>query len=177
MYIDKVQINVSLCKDLGKIFEILCRDYCDAPICYFPPSLLRALTRWIVKSDRIFLVTAEVAGEYAGFFFGHAIGPKSIWKRFAFANAGHLFELLWVWMHIHIFPWLRIHILRKPKRVLNQENLTKLNNLGLPTLNRPFEWSTDDPQIGCIEQSFVVPEYRYVGLPQCLSTCFYQEMS
>jgi hypothetical protein len=177
MYIDNDQINVSLCKDTERIFEILRRDYFDAPICYFPRPLLRALARWIAKSDRLFLVIAEVAGEYAGFLFGHTMGSNSIWRRFAFANAWHLFELLWVWIRIHIFPWVRFHILRKPKKVLNQENLAKLNNLGLPTLKHPFEWSPDDPKIECVELSFVLPEYRGRELLQYLRICNYQEMS
>jgi GNAT superfamily N-acetyltransferase len=174
--IDNKQINVSLCRDPGRIVEILRRDYIDGPICYFPRSLLRALAQWIAKSDRMFLVTLDVDGDYAGFIFGHTMGHKTIWKRFAFNNPRHFFALLWVWIHMNILPWVRIHILRKTK-TMNQENLAKLNNLNLPTLNRPFSWHSDDPQIGFTELLFVVPEYRGLGLSNYLSKYLYQEMS
>ena len=174
--IDNKQINVSLCRDPTRIVEILHRDYFDEPICYFSRSLLRVFAQWISKSNRMFLVTLDVDGNYAGFIFGHTMGQKSIWKRFALANSRHFFALFLVWMHMNVFPWVRIHILKKTK-TLNKENLAKLNNLNLPTLNHPFSWSPDDPQVGCTEMSFVAPEFRGLGLSNYLSKYLYYEMS
>jgi GNAT superfamily N-acetyltransferase len=155
------------------------RDYFDRPVCYFSDGLLRALARWIAKSNQVFLVTAEVDGKYAGFIFGHTLHPNLIWRQFARANPWYFHEIFWVWLRMHFFPWVNVHMLKKrrPGGPGNPENMDKLQELNIQTLDRPFAWSPNDPHIGYTELSFVAETYRGLGLSQHLSTRLCQEMS
>jgi GNAT superfamily N-acetyltransferase len=170
-------IELKLCKDPVRIVEIFKQDYFDSPICYFPSPLLRALGKWISDSDQMFLVTAEVNGRYAGFTFGHILGPSSIWKKFARAHLWHFVGLLWVWLRIHLFSWVRSRIFRKRRRIENPENLRNLREMNLPRIDRPFAWSPDNPRIGCAELTIVGEKYRGLGLGPMLVNRLFKEMS
>ena len=175
--IENRQVDLKLLRDDKKILEIFKRDYFDAPICYFPDPLLKALAKWICKSDQLFLVIAEVDGKYAGFSFGHTLGANSIWKRFARAHFWHFPGLFLVWVRIHFLPWVRNCIFGKPRGMKNSENLDKLHKMNLPRLDRPFAWSPDDPKIGCAELTIILDEYRGLGLGPQLVNKLFKEIS
>src|SRR2546423_1771411 len=86
------------CRDPHAVEMILRRDYCDDPVRRSPAGVIRSLARgWFARSRDIYLYCAEINGRYAGFVFGHTLGP-SIWKRFALAHPYHLPALALVWL-------------------------------------------------------------------------------
>lgn len=171
-------VTVSRCRDGEKIAWILARDYFDEPVRSFPPSLKRAFARrWCARADGLYFMTAEVAGEYAGFVFAHAMGD-ALFKRFARAHPTYLPPLAWTLLK------MRTTGLLGRRRAAGQEaprpagpDEGALAVLALPSLPGPFAWSPADGRTGRIGLVFVSPDYRGRGLAARLLGAVAHEMA
>ncbi len=153
-----------LCRDPGLIETILTDDYFDAPVCYFPTALIRTAAQdWFCATPGIYLVTAEADGHYAGFVFGHTLGP-GLWRQFARRQVQrHFGALSWVWFQTQVWQplrgrfakWTRPAEIREPAPLWVED---------LPRLRRPFQWSPPRPGLGYVDLLFVRPAFRGRGL-------------
>jgi GNAT superfamily N-acetyltransferase len=170
-------VAVSRCRDGETIAAILARDYFDEPVRSFPAFLKRAFARrWCARADGLYFVTAEVAGEYAGFVFAHTMGD-ALFKRFARAHPAYLPPLAWTLLK------MRAGGLPARRRAAGAESsparpdAEALAALALPNLPGPFEWSPADGRTGRIGLVFVSPRQRGRGIAARLLEAVVREMA
>jgi GNAT superfamily N-acetyltransferase len=167
------EIRLYRCRDPLLIEMILREDYYDAPICYFPRSLIQAAARgWFAHSSEIEFVIAEVGGQYAGFAFGHNLGP-TFWKKFARAHAArHALGLAWVLLQIRGPSFLRkrrqsqIRLEITPR--ITDDVVRRLAAMKLERRDHTFSWSPESPEIGQIDLLLVREEFRGRGIASLL---------
>jgi GNAT superfamily N-acetyltransferase len=164
-------IHVCRCTDTELIAQILKRDYADEPVRSFPRTVVATLARtWCSHKVEVCVLVVEVAGVYAGFLFGHCLGPR-IWRRFAQEHPLLLPALARVWIGQRFK-----HILRRRSRPSGEGNPPAPVE-GLPESGRPFSWGSVEAKSGIVEFLYVRPEYRGRGLAEQLLSQFFREMS
>jgi GNAT superfamily N-acetyltransferase len=170
-------IQLRRCRNPALIEHLLSEHYFDAPICYFPRSLIRTLARgWFATSAEIYLITAEMQGQCAGFLFGHTLGP-GLWRRFAREQwRRHFFALLWVAVTMRVLRPLRKRLRPRCASPLAHGPAAQVRALDLPQLDHPFRWSPHRPDLGCTELIFVREEFRGHGLAPRLYRFLAEEM-
>jgi GNAT superfamily N-acetyltransferase len=156
--------------DAALIERTLRRDAFDAPIPYLTPGLLRVAVRSLLApSPDVYFVVAEVDGAYAGFVLAHTLGPR-FWRRFAREQlAAHPIAMARTVVSLKFRPLLAELRRLRPKSSTPTGGATPPSpTVGLPdgivTLDRPFGWSDPRPDIGQLDQFFVVPDYRGRGV-------------
>jgi RimJ/RimL family protein N-acetyltransferase len=153
------QVDVRRCLDQHVITTILRRDYFDDPIPHLSHGVIQTLAaKWIAAGSDVYLLTADVDGIYAGFVFGHTLGPR-FWRLFARKHPSHLTELLWVAFKMRYARKAG----RGSKPQLNGSSEDRLaSQIALPeisTLPEAFAWSSDS-RTGIIPLIFVHPDHR-----------------
>ncbi|HKP37099.1 MAG TPA: GNAT family N-acetyltransferase [Pyrinomonadaceae bacterium] len=170
------RVEVQRCLDHEVIAGILRRDYFDDPIPRLSQRLLGTLARrWIASRSQVYLLTAHVDGAYAGFVFGHTLGP-SFWRLFARTHPNHLPELLWT--------GLKMRFENKVKRgsgePLNGSRpvglASQVGALNVSTLPQPFAWAPAGSNTGIIPLVFVHENYRGRSVARHLLDQISQEM-
>jgi GNAT superfamily N-acetyltransferase len=170
-------IQLRRCRNPRLIERLLSEDYFDAPICYFPRSLIRTLARgWFAKSAEIYLITAEVQGQCAGFLFGHTLGP-GLWRQFAREHwRRHFLALLWVAVSVRVLRPLRNRLRRRRVSPSAASPAAQVRALNLPQLDHPFRWSPHRPGLGWTELVFVRERFRGHGVAPLLYRFLADEM-
>jgi GNAT superfamily N-acetyltransferase len=158
------RVEVQRCLDHEVIISILRRDYFDDPIPRLSHKLIQTLARrWIASRSQVYLLTAHVDGAYAGFVFGHTLGPR-FWRLFASKHPTHLPELL--------RTALKMRFESKGKRgsvnPLNgskpAELASQIAALEISTLPQGFAWAPAGSSTGIIPLIFVHQHYRGRGV-------------
>jgi predicted GNAT family acetyltransferase len=162
------RITVQRCLDARAAAKIIRQDYYDEPMPYLTNGIIQTLARdWITGKKEVYLLTVEVDGNYAGFVFGHRLGPR-FWRLVAQRHTRHLPALLWARVRLK----LGNRMARHPSPVIEQkvEDVdAQVAALSIPALERPFSWSAaNDYRTGIIPLVFVHPDYRGHGLAQSL---------
>lgn len=169
-------ITVQRCLDARVAARILRQDYYDDPMPYLTDGVIRTLARdWITGKKEVYLLTVEVDGNYAGFVFGHRLGPH-FWRLFARRHARHLPALLRARLRIKLGNKMRGH--PSPRLEQKVEDVeAQVAALNIPTLPRPFSWSpASDGRTGILPLVFVRKDYRGHGLAQRLLKEFCERM-
>jgi GNAT superfamily N-acetyltransferase len=163
------EIRLYRCRDPQLIETILREDYYDAPVCYFPRSLIQATAHgWFAHSSQIEFVIAEIGGQYAGFAFGHNLGP-TFWKKFARAHAArHALGLAWVLLQLRGPSVLRkrrqsqIRLEIAPRSA--DDVVHRRADMRLERRDHKFDWSPESPEVGQIDLLLVRKEFRGRGI-------------
>jgi GNAT superfamily N-acetyltransferase len=162
--------HVRRCRDPQFIADVLERDYFDAPIRFFPKSLIRAASDFVAASPRSYFLVADVDGSYAGFVFAHTIGP-SLWRRFALSHVMRYGPSLAcaVWAQFVAAP-----LKSSANRDHPTSSATYTGGKAIPEcvqqVDHPFRWSPHRPGRGQIDLLFVKAEFRGQGIaPRLLS--------
>ena len=155
-------IQVKRCRDHSVIATILRRDYFDDPMPRLSDKVIQTLARqWIAARSEVYLVTAEVNGSYAGFVFGHTLGPR-FWRLFARKHPTHFPELVWTALQMKFGGKAG----RGSKPPLNGSKPVDLESqitaLEVPTL--PQAWAPAGVGNGFIPLLFVNPDHRGYGV-------------
>jgi RimJ/RimL family protein N-acetyltransferase len=159
-------IQVQRCRDHDVITGILRRDYFDDPIPRLSDNVIQTFARqWIATRREMYLLRAEVDGSYAGFVFGHTLGPR-FWRLFARKHPNHFPELVWTALK------MRFGGKAEPGSALrlngsNSADLeSRITGLKIPTL--PQAWAPADSGTGFIPLLFVNSDYRGHGVAALL---------
>ena len=174
------QLIVQRCHDATAIERILVRDAFDEPIPYFPRGFLRYTTRvFLATSPRVYVITAELDGQYAGFALGQTYGPD-MWRRFARQQLmRHPLSIARVVWQLKVVRPLGRKLRRRTHRRRSDEErpqVTPATALDVPRIDRPFAWSIGRPDTGQVDQLFVPAERRGHGLAQALLRRMASEM-
>lgn len=172
--IAQAQVDVRRCRDHSVIANILRRDYFDDPIPRLSDKVIQTLARqWIATRSEVYLVTAEVNGSYAGFVFGHTLGPR-FWRLFARKHPTHFPELVWTALQMKFGKKAG----RGSKPPLNGSKPVDLESqvtaLAVPTL--PQAWAPAGIGNGFIPLLFVNPDHRGCGVAPRLLDELSEEM-
>lgn len=167
-------------RDVDAIERILKRDAFDAPIPYFPPSFLKcAVTELLAPSPDVYFVAAELNGEYAGFAFAHTLGPR-LWRKFARSQlTRHPLAVAWILFRLRVLRPLEWRLNRLTRRASPAAANVGVPDRGLdvPKHPGPFTWSPERPDLGMLDQLFVAPGFRGVGIAPGLLRCVESEMA
>jgi len=159
-------IQVKRCRDHSVIANILRRDYFDDPIPRLSDKVIQTFARqWVASRREIYLLTAEVNGAYAGFVFGHTLGPR-FWRLFARKHPNHFPELMWTALQMR-FGGKAERGSTPPRNGSNPADLeSQLTALQVPTL--PQAWAPPGVGNGFIPLLFVSSDYRGHGVAPLL---------
>jgi GNAT superfamily N-acetyltransferase len=169
-------VSVLRCRDPELIADILRRDYFDDPFPHLSDRVIRTFARaWVAGRPEVYLLTAEAGGAYAGFVFGHTLGPR-FWRLVAARDARLRPGLMWAALKMKAAAKLKPRAPRATTDAAVGDDLeSRLESLGIPTLPRPFEWSPAGG-VGLIPLVFVHPERRGHGVAPRLLEGISEEM-
>jgi ribosomal protein S18 acetylase RimI-like enzyme len=156
-------IQVKRCRDHRVIANILRRDYFDDPIPRLSDPVIQTFARqWVACRKEMYLLTADVGGNYAGFVLAHTLGSR-MWRSFAREHPVHFPALGWA--------ALRMKLDQKVKRPSSHQTngsqralQTQLHDLEISSIARPFSWAPEGSGAGIIPLVFVHSDYRGHGL-------------
>lgn len=169
------RIDVQRCRDPELIARILRRDYFDDPFPHLSNGAIRTFARdCAAPQNRMYLLTAEVDGSYAGFVFGHTLGPQ-FWRLFARAHPRHLPALLWARARMKVSEKFPRRSAPVPPDAPGEIE-ARIAALGISSVPRPFAWAEGDGRTGIIPLVFVSAHYRGHGLAQRLLETAVKEM-
>lgn len=156
------------------IANILRRDYFDDPIPRLSDKVIQTLaSQWIATRRDMYLISAEVDGAYAGFVFGHTLGPQ-FWRLFARKHPIHLPELVWTALQMRFGG----NAGSGSKPSLNGSKPVDLESqitaLKIPTL--PQAWAPAGIGNGFIPLLFVNSDHRGYGVAPRLLDQLSEEM-
>jgi GNAT superfamily N-acetyltransferase len=153
--------------DASKIASIINQDYSDPPVCFFSPNVINILSsRFFIDNPDVFFLVAEVDDIYAGFVFGHCLGPR-FWRIFATKNPKCFLNVAYI---ILLQRFKRSKFMKKNTRG-DGLDLNKQNSLiSLPSSEGDFPWKTTWGNGGILEFIVVRPEFRGMNIaPQLIS--------
>lgn len=169
--------RLALCRDPATMRMILVRDYFDEPVCRFSRGVLRTLADdWASSPADVFLVTADIGGQYAGFAFGHT-RSRSIWRRFYREYwSRHLAAFAWIWFRTRAIAAVRRRVARRgARREYPADLAASLRQWGVMRTDKPFAWSAT-PGAGRVDLLFVGESFRGRGLAPLLVKAVTDEM-
>jgi ribosomal protein S18 acetylase RimI-like enzyme len=161
-------VEVRRCRDPERIASILRRDYFDDPIPLFGDGVLRTFARdWVARRSDVYMHMAEASGAYAGFVFGHTLGPH-FWRLFAREHPRHFPSLLGVAAKMRFGGTDAGHA---ASSISPDKIEAEIGALGIERLQRPFEWPPAGSGSGIIPLLFVSSDFRGRGVaPRLLSS-------
>jgi hypothetical protein len=165
--------------DADEIERVLRSDAFDAPIPYFTDALLRTAVRTLLApSAEVYFVVAEMDGSYAGFAFGHTLGP-TFWRSFARRHVlRHPFALATLTFRLKIARPIRQRLARaRSSPSTSLLTASSQEDTLVPRVERPFDWSASRPDIGQLDQLFVSRSCRGSGVGSRLLGMVTSEMS
>ena len=166
--------------DGDAIEQILRRDAFDAPIPYFPRSFLKCAVRELLaQSPDVYFVAAEFKGQYAGFAFAHTLGPR-LWRKFAWAQlTHHPLAVAWILFRLRVIRPLEWQVAKLIRRRSSVAEVVAAPDAGidLPKLAGPFAWSSERRDLGMLDQLFVAPAFRGLGIAPGLLRFVESEMA
>ena len=176
---DSHDVSVHRSHDPATIERILAADGFDEPFPSFTRRLLRHAVRTLLApAPRIYFIVAEVNGQYAGFAFGHTLGP-GLWRQFA---REHLTRYPLALAYVVV----RLKVVRPATRRLHRI-VGRLRSAApaaeepggsqVETMSAPFAWSSERPNTGQVDLFFVRPECRGVGVGPRVLRCMTDEMA
>src|SRR5438105_2016545 len=151
-------VNIRRCFDHELIASILRRDYFDDPIPYLSEGVIQTLARkWVAKRSQVYLLTAEADDAYAGFVFGHTLGPR-FWRLFASSHPSLFPALAWARLKMRFAGNIKFSPAQSPSIRSERDDLeAQIATLKISTLPQPFAWAPEDSGSGIIPLVFVHP--------------------
>ena len=158
-------VNVSRCLDYDQIATILRRDYYDDPVPHLSHRVIKTFARnWIAARSQVYLMTAEADGTYAGFVFGHTLGPR-FWRRFATHHPNLLPALGWASLKMRLAARTKLSAAKPPPNKSAGDDLeAEIAALEISTIPQPFAWAPEGSGAGLIPLLFVDPVHRGKGV-------------
>ena len=170
-------VDIRRCRDPELIADILRRDYFDDPFPHLSDRMIRTFARqWVATRPDVYLLTAEADGAYAGFVFGHTLGPR-FWRLVAGSDARLRPGLMWAALKMKAAAKFKRPAARSPTGGAAGDDLeSRIAALGIPALSRPFEWASAGGGAGLIPLVFVHPGRRGYGVAPRLLERISEEM-
>jgi len=169
-------VNICRCLDHELIASILRRDYFDDPIPYLSEVVIQTLARkWIAKRSQVYLLTAEADDAYAGFVFGHTLGPR-FWRLFASSHPNLFPALAWARLKMRFAQKIQLSAAQLPPNKERNDLEAQIAALKISTLNQPFAWAAEGSGTGIIPLVFVHPDQRGKGVAPHLLNQIAEEM-
>ena len=158
------QVNTYRCLDHELIVSILRRDYFDDPMPYLSEGVIQTLAReWIANRSQVYLLAAEADGEYAGFVFGHTLGPK-FWRLFASSHPWVFPALALARLKMRLAPKIKLRPVQSQPNKERNDLEAQIAALEISTLSQPFAWAPEGSRTGILPLVFVHPEHRGKGV-------------
>ncbi|MGI9067130.1 MAG: GNAT family N-acetyltransferase [Pyrinomonadaceae bacterium] len=170
-------VNISRCLDQELIATILRRDYFDDPVPHLSPRVIKTFARsWIASRSQVYLLTAEADGTYAGFVFGHTLGPR-FWRRFATHHPNLLPPLVWASLKMKFAAKKKLSEAKTlPNPPAGDDLESEIAALEISTIPQPFAWAPEGSGAGLIPLLFVDPVHRGKGVASHLLNQLSDEM-
>lgn len=170
-------VNISRCLDHELIATILRRDYFDDPVPHLSDRVIQTFARkWIASRRQVYLLTAEADGTYAGFVFGHTLGPR-FWRQFATHHPHLLPALAWTSLKMKSAAKRKLGTAKTPPNTSAGDDFeSEIAELGISTLPQPFAWAPEGSGAGLIPLLFVDSVHRGKGVAPHLLNQLCREM-
>ena len=169
-------VSIRRCRDPEQIASILRRDYFDDPVPHLSHRVIATFARdWIAQKSEVYLLTAESDGTYAGFVFGHTLGPR-FWRLFAKDHPEFLPSLASVALKMKFANKFKRGFAQLPASPKSDDLESQIKALAIPSLSRPFTFAAAGSATGNIPLVFVHPDHRGKGIAPILLTRISEEM-